>query len=224
MYDTPSTQCSERLVADHTQSQTLLQRVALTTTHGTSFVRKRMNSCFYTPERAEQMSTTTPKSRISNLCRWRMRKKRPLPMTARTQESGYRRPVSATYTSNSDATPGTIRFDYLVDASGRAGLLSNKYQKTRQWNRGLNNIAYWGYWRGTKKYAPGTARENSPYIEALHGMYIALSNVLTHLITLVSRWKRLGMVHTSTQRHNIRGVRHESRLCNIQEKAVVIHE
>ncbi|KAI4259133.1 MAG: hypothetical protein L6R42_004743 [Xanthoria sp. 1 TBL-2021] len=84
------------------------------------------------------------------------------------KDPGYRRPVSATYTRNSDATPGTIRFDYLVDASGRAGLLSNKYQKTRQWNRGLNNIAYWGYWRGTKMYAPGTARANAPYFEALH--------------------------------------------------------
>ncbi|KAL8758951.1 MAG: hypothetical protein Q9199_001111 [Rusavskia elegans] len=84
------------------------------------------------------------------------------------KDPGYRRLVSATYTRNSDPAPGTIRFNYLVDASGRAGLLSNKYQKTRQWNRGLNNIAYWGYWRGNKKYAPGTARENSPYIEALH--------------------------------------------------------
>lgn len=87
-----------------------------------------------------------------------------------------------------------------------------------------------GLLEGHQNLCPGTARANAPYFEAMHGMYLALSNVLarrhfeTHLITLVSRWKRLDMVHTSTQRHNIRGGRHESRLCNIQEEAVVIHE
>lgn len=35
------------------------------------------------------------------------------------------RPVSATYTRE-DGTKGEIAFDYLVDASGRAGLMSTK--------------------------------------------------------------------------------------------------
>ncbi|CAL8581248.1 hypothetical protein XPA_006948 [Xanthoria parietina] len=85
-----------------------------------------------------------------------------------SKDPGHKRPVSASYTRNPDARPGTIRFEYLVDASGRTGLLSNKYQKTRKYNRGLNNVAHWAYWKGTKMYAPGTARANSPYFEALH--------------------------------------------------------
>ncbi|KAL8658456.1 MAG: hypothetical protein Q9226_000988 [Calogaya cf. arnoldii] len=85
-----------------------------------------------------------------------------------TKNPGYRRPVSATYTCKSDTTAGSIRFKYLVDASGRAGLVSNKHQKTRRYNRGLNNIAYWAYWRGTKMYGPETARAKAPYVEALH--------------------------------------------------------
>ncbi|CAO1598394.1 hypothetical protein XANCAGTX0491_002162 [Xanthoria calcicola] len=85
-----------------------------------------------------------------------------------SKDPGHKRPVSANYTRNPGARRGTIRFEYLVDASGRAGLLSNKYQKTRKFNRGLNNVAHWAYWKGTKKYAPGTARANSPYFEAMH--------------------------------------------------------
>lgn len=76
------------------------------------------------------------------------------------------RPVSATW-SRKDGTSGQINFDYLVDASGRAGLLSTKYLKNRKSNQGLKNIANWGYWKGAGKYGEGTAREGVPYFEAL---------------------------------------------------------
>ena len=78
------------------------------------------------------------------------------------------RPVSASWSSPSQGSSGTISFDYIVDASGRAGVL-NKYTKTRKFNSGLNNVASWGYWRNTGAYATGTPRANSPFFEALHG-------------------------------------------------------
>ncbi|KAL4954430.1 FAD/NAD(P)-binding domain-containing protein [Aspergillus filifer] len=79
------------------------------------------------------------------------------------------RPVSATYTSKQDnnTTTGTIRFDYLVDASGRAGILSTKYLKNRQFSKALKNVAHWAYYRNAGKYGAGTKRENSPCFEAL---------------------------------------------------------
>lgn len=43
---------------------------------------------------------------------------------------------------------GAIRFDYLVDASGRAGLVSTRYEKNRRYNSVFKNIAIWGYWEG----------------------------------------------------------------------------
>lgn len=52
------------------------------------------------------------------------------------------RPTSATW-SRKDGSQGTIKFDYLVDASGRAGLLSTRYLKNRKFNQGLKNIANW---------------------------------------------------------------------------------
>jgi flavin-dependent dehydrogenase len=80
------------------------------------------------------------------------------------------RPVSAFYTRKADGFRGEVKFDYIIDASGRAGLLSTKYLKNRSYNEQFKNIATWGYWKGTGEYAPGTKRFNAPFFEALHGM------------------------------------------------------
>ncbi|KAF9268721.1 FAD/NAD(P)-binding domain-containing protein [Marasmius fiardii PR-910] len=85
------------------------------------------------------------------------------------------RPVSAawTYSPSSDTIEnpkeisGTIDFDYLLDASGRAGIMSTKYLKNRHFNQSLKNIAVWGYWRSVGSYGGGTTRAGAPYFEAL---------------------------------------------------------
>lgn len=79
------------------------------------------------------------------------------------------RPVSASW-SRKDGSSGQIKFDYLVDASGRAGLVSTKYLKNRKTNQGLKNIANWGYWKGAEDYAVGTPRQGQPFFEALSGI------------------------------------------------------
>ncbi|KAF6219189.1 hypothetical protein HO133_005014 [Letharia lupina] len=76
------------------------------------------------------------------------------------------RPVSASW-SRKDGSSGQIKFDYLVDASGRAGLVSTKYLKNRKNNQGLKNIANWGYWKGAGEYVPDTPRQGQPLFEAL---------------------------------------------------------
>ena len=81
------------------------------------------------------------------------------------------RPVSASYVRKTDGASGVITFDYVVDATGRAGILNTKYLKNRMYNLGLKNIANWAYWEATGKYGEGTLRENSPYFEALTGIY-----------------------------------------------------
>ncbi len=50
---------------------------------------------------------------------------------------------------------GEISFDYLIDASGRAGLMATRYLKSRWYNQGFQNVAIWGYWNGAKKAAQG---------------------------------------------------------------------
>ncbi|KAH6692166.1 hypothetical protein BKA61DRAFT_584771 [Leptodontidium sp. MPI-SDFR-AT-0119] len=76
------------------------------------------------------------------------------------------RPVSASW-SRKDGTSGTINFDYLIDGSGRNGIISTKYLKNRRFNEGLKNIAIWSYWKGAKRYKQGEDNENSPFFEAL---------------------------------------------------------
>ena len=80
------------------------------------------------------------------------------------------RPVSATW-SRKDGSSGVIKFDDLIDASGRAGVVTTKYFKNRKYNQGLKNIASWGYFRNTGFYGVGTHKEGQPYFEALSGKY-----------------------------------------------------
>ncbi|KAI1163376.1 FAD/NAD(P)-binding domain-containing protein [Nemania serpens] len=100
------------------------------------------------------------------------------PPCVNDQEFG--RPVSATWTRK-DGTSGTIALDYVVDASGRNGLISTKYLKNRTYNQGLKNIASWGYWKGGGVHGVGTRTEGAPYFEALKdasgwGWFIPLHN------------------------------------------------
>ncbi|TRM65844.1 hypothetical protein BD626DRAFT_555916 [Schizophyllum amplum] len=76
-------------------------------------------------------------------------------------------PVAAQWIRSVDGSRGRIAFDWLIDASGRNGILSTRYLKNRTFNSALRNTAHWGYWTGTRKYAPGTKRENAPWFEAL---------------------------------------------------------
>ncbi|KAF9070286.1 FAD/NAD-P-binding domain-containing protein [Rhodocollybia butyracea] len=80
-----------------------------------------------------------------------------------------KRPIAAHYksTDGSKEVTGEIKFEFLVDASGRAGLMSTRYLKNRKFNHSLTNIAIWGYWTGCQRYSPGTTRENAIWVEAL---------------------------------------------------------
>lgn len=76
------------------------------------------------------------------------------------------RPVAARWSAK-DGRSGTIAFQYLVDATGRAGITSTKYLKNRKFNQGLKNLAIWGYYKGARRWAEGTPRENQPFFEGM---------------------------------------------------------
>jgi flavin-dependent dehydrogenase len=79
------------------------------------------------------------------------------------------RPIAAKYRLkvNGENVEGRVAFDYLIDASGRAGIMSVKYLKNREMKASLKNIAFWGYWTGNHPWEQGTRRENAPYFETL---------------------------------------------------------
>lgn len=68
------------------------------------------------------------------------------------------RPRWATW-MDSDGVQGQIHFDYLIDASGRDGLVSTRYLKNRRFHEAFQNVAVWGYWEGagTMSFAPDGA-------------------------------------------------------------------
>ena len=98
-----------------------------------------------------------------------------------------KRPISALWIHGPSSQSGTITFDYLVDASGRAGLMSNRYLKNRRFNASLKNVATWAYWRNTDVYARGTTAEGSPYFEALSGAIVLSVNVICTQCEQMSR-------------------------------------
>jgi flavin-dependent dehydrogenase len=57
---------------------------------------------------------------------------------------------------------GQITFDYLIDASGRAGVMAMRYLKNRRYHQAFQNVALWGYWTGTTRmsFAPEGAIAN----------------------------------------------------------------
>ncbi|HYH80878.1 MAG TPA: NAD(P)/FAD-dependent oxidoreductase, partial [Longimicrobium sp.] len=58
------------------------------------------------------------------------------------------RPVAATWQAADGGETGEIEFDYVVDASGRSGIMANRYLNSRRHNKAFQNIAVWGYYRG----------------------------------------------------------------------------
>ncbi|KAL9711644.1 hypothetical protein Ac2012v2_004715 [Leucoagaricus gongylophorus] len=62
---------------------------------------------------------------------------------------------------------GTTAFTHVIDASGRAGLMSTRYLRNRRFNASLKNIAVWGYWKEVGSYGQGTQRSGAPWFEAL---------------------------------------------------------
>lgn len=73
------------------------------------------------------------------------------------------RPQSATWSQIVGGhETGEISFDYLIDASGRAGLIATHYLKNRHYHQVFQNVAIWGYWKdaGRMSFAPEGAIAN----------------------------------------------------------------
>lgn len=50
---------------------------------------------------------------------------------------------------------GEITFNYLIDASGRNGIMASRYLRNRKYHRVFQNLALWGYWEGAVCNLPG---------------------------------------------------------------------
>lgn len=50
---------------------------------------------------------------------------------------------------------GCVAFDYLIDASGRAGVMATRYLQNRRYHKVFQNVAIWGYWKDADRMATG---------------------------------------------------------------------
>jgi len=64
---------------------------------------------------------------------------------------GGGRPCAAEWEEPSTGARGRHEFDYLVDASGRAGVLANRYLGGRRFHESFKNVALWAYWKGGRR-------------------------------------------------------------------------
>lgn len=60
------------------------------------------------------------------------------------------RAVAAELTRQGDDVIHTVEFDYVIDASGRKGMLSQQHFNMRQQHEVFQNVAVWSYWSGAK--------------------------------------------------------------------------
>ncbi len=65
------------------------------------------------------------------------------------------RAVCAVWENTDRSGGGEISFDFVVDASGRAGVLATKHLRSRRFHDVFKNVGVWGYWKGTKPLEPG---------------------------------------------------------------------
>jgi flavin-dependent dehydrogenase len=65
------------------------------------------------------------------------------------------RAVSAAWERTDRSAEGVVAFDYVIDASGRAGLLATKQHRSRRIHEVFKNVALWGYWKNAERLAAG---------------------------------------------------------------------
>ncbi|MCA0243452.1 MAG: tryptophan 7-halogenase [Proteobacteria bacterium] len=65
------------------------------------------------------------------------------------------RPVAALWEQAASSQLGEIRFDWVIDASGRNGIIANRYLNNRRFHEMFKNVAIWGYWDDVQRLPDG---------------------------------------------------------------------
>jgi flavin-dependent dehydrogenase len=60
------------------------------------------------------------------------------------------RAIAAQYHDRRSDARGSVRFKYLVDCSGRSGVMANQHLRSRRYHHVFKNVALWSYWRAAK--------------------------------------------------------------------------
>jgi len=80
------------------------------------------------------------------------------------------RAVAAEWSESHTGELRTSHFDFVVDASGRTGLIPARHFKHRRANEAFRNVAIWGYWQGGA-LLPSSPKGGINVISAPDGWY-----------------------------------------------------
>lgn len=61
------------------------------------------------------------------------------------------RPVGARWEHRASGVLGEVAFDYVIDCSGRAGIVAHRYLNNRRFHEVFKNVAVWGYWTDVQR-------------------------------------------------------------------------
>lgn len=107
----------------------------------------------------------------------------------------------------------TTGLDYLIDASGRAGVLTRQHFKSRRPHEIFRNVAIWGYWDGGERLA-GTPEGGINVISSADGWYWVIPlkdgqtsvGFVTHQDNFLARKKSFpsteAMLHRLVEEHD----------------------
>lgn len=79
------------------------------------------------------------------------------------------RPVAVLW-KGQDGVQRRLAYDWVIDASGRAGVLAVQKLRDREHHKVFQNVAAWGYWKGGKTL-PGTPPGGLNSISSAEGWY-----------------------------------------------------
>jgi flavin-dependent dehydrogenase len=79
------------------------------------------------------------------------------------------RPVAVLW-KDQDGVQRRLAYDWVIDASGRAGVLAVQKLRDREHHKVFQNVAAWGYWKGGKTL-PGTPPGGLNSISSAEGWY-----------------------------------------------------
>ncbi|GGK85010.1 NAD(P)/FAD-dependent oxidoreductase [Mangrovihabitans endophyticus] len=104
------------------------------------------------------------------------------------------RPYAATWVDGASGETHRSEFDVVIDASGRAGVLSQQHFGLRRHHEIFRNVALWGYWQGGS-LLPGTPSGGLDVISHPDGWYWVIPlrkdrysvGFVTHKTNLVER-------------------------------------
>lgn len=65
------------------------------------------------------------------------------------------RPVAARWEHAASGLLGETRFDWVIDASGRHGIIATRYLNNRRFHDMFKNVALWGYWDDMQRLPEG---------------------------------------------------------------------